>query len=134
MKALGGTYRLTFFSDSRLESLSTKLRNNKVNDLVRRISTILKNRVRSPDTESVMSSPPDSGYVDNASAARHIAGKFCCQFNAQFSLFQRITSEFILSFHIWIARPSRQRYPLQIYPPSSPKNLLSQHSITWFLH
>ncbi|KAJ4183678.1 hypothetical protein NW755_009713 [Fusarium falciforme] len=74
MKPIGGTYRLTFFSDSRLESLSTKLRNNKVNDLVRRISTILKNRVRSPDTESAMSSPPESGQVDNASAARHIAG------------------------------------------------------------
>ncbi|KAJ4142067.1 hypothetical protein NW754_014858 [Fusarium falciforme] len=76
MKPIGGTYRLTFFSDSRLESLSTKLRNNKVNDLVRRISTILKNRVRSPDTESAMSSPPESGQVDNASAARHIAAYY----------------------------------------------------------
>ncbi|KAJ3457940.1 hypothetical protein MRS44_012049 [Fusarium solani] len=75
-KPIGGTYRLTFFSDSRLESLSTKLRNNKVNDLVRRISTILKNRVRSPDTESAMSSPPESGQVDNASAARHIAAYY----------------------------------------------------------
>ncbi|RTE80194.1 hypothetical protein BHE90_005287 [Fusarium euwallaceae] len=76
MKPIGGTYRLTFFSDSRLESLSTKLRNNKVNDLVRRISTILKNRVRSPDTESALSNVSESGRVDNASAARHIAAYY----------------------------------------------------------
>ena len=134
MKALGGTYRLTFFSDSRLESLSTKLRNNKVNDLVRRISTILKNRVRSPDTESAMSSTPESGQVDNASAARHIAGKFHAILMRNSHFFQHITREFILSFHIWIARPSSQRSLLQIYPPSSPKNPLSQHFTTWFLH
>ena len=75
MNSIGGTYRLTFFSDSRLESLSTKLRNNKVNDLVGRISAVLKNRVRSPYTESTISSVPESGQVDHTSAARYITGK-----------------------------------------------------------
>ncbi|KAJ3538985.1 hypothetical protein NM208_g5672 [Fusarium decemcellulare] len=72
-----GTYRLTFFSDSRLESLSTKLRNNKVNDLVRRISAIIKNRVRSPDTVSALSATPEdtsrNALLDDAAAARYIS-------------------------------------------------------------
>ncbi|KAM5342284.1 hypothetical protein ACJ41O_013250 [Fusarium nematophilum] len=68
-----GTYRLTFFSDSRLESLSTKLRNNKVNDLVRRISGIIKTRVKSPDTTAPALPQGNPSYVlDNITATRYI--------------------------------------------------------------
>ncbi|KAF4976411.1 hypothetical protein FZEAL_6915 [Fusarium zealandicum] len=72
----GGTYRLTFFSDSRLESLSTKLRNNKVNDLVRRISMLIKSRLRSPDaTSAVLTVPTDSCFdpLDKTVARKYIS-------------------------------------------------------------
>ncbi|KAF3810886.1 Aurofusarin cluster transcription factor aurR2 [Colletotrichum gloeosporioides] len=46
----GGRNSLTFFSDGRLLSLSTRLRNNKVNELVGRISTIVNGRLRRADS------------------------------------------------------------------------------------
>lgn len=46
---IGGRNSLSFFSDSRLLSLSTRLRNNKVNELVGRISTVVNGRLRRGD-------------------------------------------------------------------------------------
>ncbi|KAF6817819.1 hypothetical protein CSOJ01_02256 [Colletotrichum sojae] len=46
---VGGQNSLSFFSDSRLLSLSTRLRNNKVNELVGRISTVVNGRLRRGD-------------------------------------------------------------------------------------
>ncbi|KAH7216959.1 uncharacterized protein BKA55DRAFT_697668 [Fusarium redolens] len=43
---LSGTHSVTFFSDSRLETLSAKLQNNKVNDLIRRMSSVINNRAK----------------------------------------------------------------------------------------
>nr|XP_036589786.1 uncharacterized protein CTRU02_00540 [Colletotrichum truncatum]KAF6801791.1 hypothetical protein CTRU02_00540 [Colletotrichum truncatum] len=45
----GGRNSLTFFSDARLLSLSARLRNNKVNELVGRISTIVAGRLGRAD-------------------------------------------------------------------------------------
>ncbi|OHW89626.1 fungal specific transcription factor domain-containing protein [Colletotrichum incanum] len=45
----GGRNSLTFFSDSRLLSLSMRLRNQKVNELVGRISTVVNGRLRPAD-------------------------------------------------------------------------------------
>lgn len=45
------SYGLTFFSDSRLQSLSARLRNDKLHDLTHRISLVLQ--VRAKPTESV---------------------------------------------------------------------------------
>ncbi|TPX11952.1 uncharacterized protein E0L32_007450 [Thyridium curvatum] len=46
----GGNYNLSFFSDSRLASLSARLGNTKVKDLVKRISSIINGRVKPADT------------------------------------------------------------------------------------
>ncbi|KAK6225679.1 hypothetical protein QIS74_01726 [Colletotrichum tabaci] len=46
---LGGPNNLTFFSDSRLLSLSKRLRNRKVNELVGRISAVVNGRLRRAD-------------------------------------------------------------------------------------
>ncbi|KAJ0139506.1 hypothetical protein CTA2_1770 [Colletotrichum tanaceti] len=45
----GGPNNLTFFSDSRLLSLSKRLRNRKVNELVGRISAVVNGRLRRAD-------------------------------------------------------------------------------------
>ncbi|EPE04298.1 transcription factor [Ophiostoma piceae UAMH 11346] len=49
----GGSYSLTFFSEARLLSLSTRLRNNKVNELVRRINGIVSGRLRRSNEPSI---------------------------------------------------------------------------------
>lgn len=46
------SYGLTFFSDSRLQSLSARLRNNKLYDLTRRISVVLQNRAKPTDVSA----------------------------------------------------------------------------------
>ncbi|PNP84176.1 hypothetical protein FNYG_02864 [Fusarium nygamai] len=43
---LNGTHSVTFFSDSRLEMLSAKLQNNKVNDLIWRMSSVINGRAK----------------------------------------------------------------------------------------
>ncbi|KAK9795029.1 hypothetical protein SCARD494_05100 [Seiridium cardinale] len=47
-----GNYSLTFFSDGRLQHLSAQLRNDKVKDLVRRISSVISSRVGHYDNVS----------------------------------------------------------------------------------
>ncbi|CAM1504843.1 Fc.00g024340.m01.CDS01 [Cosmosporella sp. VM-42] len=75
----GGTYKLTFFSDSRLASLSTKLQNNKVDNLVQRISAVIKRRIKSPDP--ISGSFGQQGgkievFSDNTAAAAYISAYF----------------------------------------------------------
>ncbi|OAA59859.1 fungal specific transcription factor domain containing protein [Niveomyces insectorum RCEF 264] len=63
----GGGYSLTFFSESRLLSLSTRLRNNKVNELVRRINSIINGRLR-------RSTEASAGHVGVATTASVAGG------------------------------------------------------------
>ncbi|KAG8670677.1 hypothetical protein FPOAC2_07474 [Fusarium poae] len=70
---LSGTSRVTFFSDSRLETLSAKLQNNKVDDLMRRISSIIKNKVKPTSSISaVYSLEQGLPLLDHATAAKYI--------------------------------------------------------------
>ncbi|KAF5236735.1 hypothetical protein FANTH_11142 [Fusarium anthophilum] len=71
---LNGTHSVTFFSDSRLEMLSAKLQNNKVNDIIRRMSSIINGRAKITTSTSPEHLPelplPSMNYL---SAARYIA-------------------------------------------------------------
>ncbi|EXF79248.1 C6 zinc finger protein [Colletotrichum fioriniae PJ7] len=70
----GGRNSLTFFSDNRLLSLSTRLQNQKVNELVGRISVIVNGRLRRTDSTTTnprRTQPPDMG-TDRARAALYI--------------------------------------------------------------
>ncbi|KAK1486735.1 hypothetical protein CCUS01_15065 [Colletotrichum cuscutae] len=70
----GGRNSLTFFSDNRLLSLSTRLQNQKVNELVGRISVIVNGRLRRTDSAATnprKTQPPDMG-TDRARAALYI--------------------------------------------------------------
>lgn len=73
----GGTYTITFFTDARLASLSARLQNNKVDQLVKRFSAVLKSRVKSPDKVSARSISQEKGrsgpFNDRAAAATFIA-------------------------------------------------------------
>ncbi|KAG8354237.1 hypothetical protein FVEN_g7812 [Fusarium venenatum] len=70
---LSGTSRVTFFSDSRLETLSAKLQNNKIDDLMRRISSIIKNKVKPTSSISaVYIQEQGLPLVDSATAAKYI--------------------------------------------------------------
>ncbi|KAF4972584.1 hypothetical protein FSARC_857 [Fusarium sarcochroum] len=70
---LSGTSRVTFFSDSRLETLSAKLQNNKVNDLIRRISSIINNKVKPTSSTSAIYAPEQGlSLVDRATATKYI--------------------------------------------------------------
>ncbi|RBR21078.1 hypothetical protein FVER53590_10581 [Fusarium verticillioides] len=70
---LSGTHSVTFFSDSRLEMLSAKLQNNKVNDLIRRMSSVINSRARITTSTSPEHIPelalPSINYL---SAAKYI--------------------------------------------------------------
>ena len=73
---IGGTSRVTFFSDSRLETLSAKLQNNKVNDLIRRISSIINNTVKPTSSTSSVYAPEQSPpLVDRATATKYIISR-----------------------------------------------------------
>ncbi|KAF4442059.1 hypothetical protein FACUT_2282 [Fusarium acutatum] len=71
---LSGTHSVTFFSDSRLETLSAKLQNNKVNDLIRRMSSVINSRAKITTSTSPEHLPelalPSMNYL---SAAKYIA-------------------------------------------------------------
>ncbi|KAF5557614.1 hypothetical protein FPHYL_7633, partial [Fusarium phyllophilum] len=71
---LNGTHSVTFLSDSRLEMLSAKLQNNKVNDLIRRMSSIINSRAKITTSTSPEHLPelalPSMNYL---SAAKYIA-------------------------------------------------------------
>ncbi|OHF00681.1 hypothetical protein CORC01_03998 [Colletotrichum orchidophilum] len=70
----GGRNSLTFFSDSRLLSLSTRLQNRKVNDLVGRISAVVNGRLRRIDSTTTnprRAQPPDLG-TDRTRVALYI--------------------------------------------------------------
>ncbi|KIW29434.1 hypothetical protein, variant [Cladophialophora immunda] len=43
----GGNYSLSFFSDSRMQALSTRLQNSKLDDLVKRVAEVVSHRLRS---------------------------------------------------------------------------------------
>lgn len=74
------SYGLTFFSDSRLQSLSARLRNDKLYDLTHRISMVLQSRAK--PTESVSTgtlirrreNPPP--LDDSQKAAKWIQSEF----------------------------------------------------------
>lgn len=51
-KVTSVNYGLTFFSDSRLQSLSARLRNDKLHDLTHRISLVLQARAKPTDSVS----------------------------------------------------------------------------------
>ncbi|KAF4334093.1 hypothetical protein FBEOM_12104 [Fusarium beomiforme] len=71
---LSNTHSVTFFSDSRLETLSAKLKNNKINDLIRRISSIINSRLKATHTTSPENLPEfHLPYMDHASSSRYIA-------------------------------------------------------------
>ncbi|KAH7165896.1 hypothetical protein EDB81DRAFT_780638 [Dactylonectria macrodidyma] len=76
----GGAYTITFFSDSRLASLSARLQNNKVDQLVQRFSSVLKSRVKSPDKVSARSISQEKGragpFNDRTAAAAFISAYF----------------------------------------------------------
>ncbi|CAK7212947.1 hypothetical protein SBRCBS47491_001636 [Sporothrix bragantina] len=66
----GSSYRLTYFTESRLASLSGRLRNHKVDDLVHRINSHIWQRLRRPtDAPNVFDTPdaPDAQDVPNKS-------------------------------------------------------------------
>ncbi|KAJ0332551.1 hypothetical protein COL922a_011320 [Colletotrichum nupharicola] len=68
-----GRNSLTFFSDSRLLSLSTRLRNNKVNELVGRISTIVNGRLRRADsTANTRRMPQPESVTDSTKTSLYI--------------------------------------------------------------
>ncbi|KAF5635814.1 hypothetical protein F52700_5126 [Fusarium sp. NRRL 52700] len=71
---LSGTHSVTFFSDSRLETLSARLQNNKVNDLIRRMSSVINSRAKITAGTSPEHLPelplPSMNYL---SAAKYIA-------------------------------------------------------------
>ncbi|EXK23866.1 hypothetical protein FOMG_19381 [Fusarium oxysporum f. sp. melonis 26406] len=71
---LSGTHSVTFFSDSRLETLSAKLQNNKVNDLIRRMSSVINSRAKIT-TSTSPEHLPELGLssLDYSSAAKYIA-------------------------------------------------------------
>ncbi|KPM43985.1 hypothetical protein AK830_g2504 [Neonectria ditissima] len=75
-----GTYTITFFTDSRLASLSARLQNNKVDKLVKRFSSVLQNRVKSPDKVSARSISQEKGrngpFTDRTAAANFITAYF----------------------------------------------------------
>ncbi|KAH7239483.1 hypothetical protein BKA59DRAFT_277275 [Fusarium tricinctum] len=69
----GGSYSVTFFSDSRLEMLSVKLQNTKVDDLIRRISSIINNKVKpTSSTSTVHLLERDPPPLDHATATNYI--------------------------------------------------------------
>jgi hypothetical protein len=72
----GGTYSVTFFSDSRLEMLSVKLQNSKVDDLIQRISSIINNKVKPTSSTSTVHLleryPPP---LDHATAVNYIMSR-----------------------------------------------------------
>ncbi|KAH7008414.1 hypothetical protein EDB80DRAFT_716495 [Ilyonectria destructans] len=76
----GGAYTITFFTDSRLASLSARLQNNKVDQLVQRFSSVLKSRVKSPDKVSARSISLEKGragpFNDRTAAAGFISAYF----------------------------------------------------------
>ncbi|KAH6893264.1 hypothetical protein B0T10DRAFT_537020 [Thelonectria olida] len=76
----GGSYTITFFTDARLASLSARLQNNKVDQLVKRFSAVLKSRVKSPDKVSARSISQEKGrngpFHDRAAAATFISAYF----------------------------------------------------------
>ncbi|EGU81792.1 hypothetical protein FOXB_07694 [Fusarium oxysporum f. sp. conglutinans Fo5176] len=73
---LSGTHSVTFFSDSRLETLSAKLQNNKVNDLIRRMSSVINSRAKIT-TSTSPEHLPELGLssLDYSSAAKYIANR-----------------------------------------------------------
>lgn len=76
---IGGSFGLTFFSDARLASLSNRLGNNKVNDLVGRISHIIRGRLTkrpesgpNPNLLYSQRNQNTNVFSDRAAAAKYI--------------------------------------------------------------
>lgn len=73
----GGTYSVTFFSESRLEMLSVKLQNSKVDHLIQRISSIINNKVKPTSNTSTVHllerNPPP---LDHATAVNYIMSRY----------------------------------------------------------
>ncbi|KAH8895218.1 hypothetical protein GQ53DRAFT_714837 [Thozetella sp. PMI_491] len=63
-----GNYRLSFFSENRLQSLSTRLHNNKVDELVQKISVIIRGRMLKEGDVPTMESQPRTYFEDQAVA------------------------------------------------------------------
>ncbi|KAI7772379.1 hypothetical protein LZL87_007740 [Fusarium oxysporum] len=74
LPSTGGTHSVTFFSDSRLETLSAKLQNSKVNDLIRRMSSVINSRAK-VTTSTSPEHLPELGLpsLDYSSATKYIA-------------------------------------------------------------
>ncbi|KAM0319409.1 hypothetical protein ACHAPQ_010371 [Fusarium lateritium] len=69
----GGTYSVTFFSDSRLETLSAKLQNSKIDNLIRRISSIINDKAKATSSTSTTLIPERNlPLLDHASATKYI--------------------------------------------------------------
>ncbi|KAM0284306.1 hypothetical protein ACHAO9_009230 [Fusarium lateritium] len=70
---LSGTYSVTFFSDSRLETLSAKLQNSKIDNLIRRISSIINDKAKATSSTSTTLIPERNlPLLDHASATKYI--------------------------------------------------------------
>ncbi|KAI0599589.1 hypothetical protein F4775DRAFT_118046 [Biscogniauxia sp. FL1348] len=66
-----GNYRLTFFSDSRLQHISTQLQNNKVDELLKRIQTTVRCRIPRHETiKTSLRAKEDIGALLSPSEAK----------------------------------------------------------------
>jgi hypothetical protein len=76
----GNLSSFSFFSDSRLRSLSSRLGNKKVNELLQRISTVISSRLKpeNPVAESFQAKEKHELkiHTDSAEAAVYIRGTF----------------------------------------------------------
>lgn len=83
-KVTSVSYGLTFFSDSRLQSLSARLRNDKLYDLTHRISLVLQSRAKPTESVSTGSlnrkrESPATLVDDPKRTAKWIKSKFLSQ-------------------------------------------------------
>ena len=89
-KTKGGSYSLTFFSEKRLSSLSARLQNNKVNELVKRINGVINGRLRRTEPvateESIIQpNPAEDAEVDKNVATKYIECKIKINFGSDVS-------------------------------------------------
>lgn len=70
----GGSYSLTFFSESRLVSLSKRLHNNKVSELVRRMNGIISGRLRRSNETANGDTTTTSGSGNRSSSGAASSG------------------------------------------------------------
>lgn len=74
-------YGLSFFSDSRLSSLSARLQNNKLHDLVKRVSHVLQSRAKPREAVATGSLTRKREnlelFTDSAAASKWIQSESC---------------------------------------------------------